>query len=532
MIIREEYDITIRKDVTCQAGARLIEYSKGFGSDTVVPVKLVIGKEAKNGQYPVYLDEEKPENMVGKIQEIKSKDGEVMDGTDIELLAKDGNYNIVLKGQLTSPFEGKLQILKDEASANKAGTEETDEKLALLVQEKIDAGVITKEEAEKRIAFMRENYVDSFTITRTVKDWKLHNKPAHKPSCLYVDPYLEETRNKKQEGIIAEGLRAAAGRQALILEGEKSTGKNVYTETIAWLRYEPQYLITFSRQMSPASIYGEKTTDNSAAKELAEFDPEILERAERIRDKIKFSMNLLYKTGIGADEAMSSAMESLVEEEREVLKREAEFKKLKAQSSSVNIIIDASELYDWLIDGGTMVFNELNMCDANFFASFTNQLLDGTGFLFVPGRGEVPINRDCVLFGTQNAEYAGTEMQNEATMSRFGCLYFKQPESIKKQLMTAVEAALKRDGFEAVKLDKKFFNETESFYKQCRSAVRKQTVSNACLNIRGFVRALTAVAEGDGYCNLKRQIEIHVVNTCPFDERQALYATLENIVTL
>lgn len=74
---------------------------------------------------------------------------------------------------------------------------------------------------------------------------------------------------------LSKGLRAAVSRNAVICEGEKSTGKNVYLETISWLMGMPMYLITFSRQMSPSSIYGEKTTDNSAAKALSEFDQNI-----------------------------------------------------------------------------------------------------------------------------------------------------------------------------------------------------------------------------------------------------------------
>ena len=179
-----------------------------------------------------------------------------------------------------------------------------------------------------------------------------------------------------------------------------------------------------------------------------------------------------------------------------------------------------------------LCFNEMNMAEANFFASFTNQLLDGTGFLFIPGRGEVSIHKDCVLFGTQNADYEGVEQQNEATMSRFGCIEFRQPETIKGQLVAAVDSRLKKDGFTGVSLSAKHYKEAEAFYKQCRGAVRKAQVSNAVLNIRGFVRALVTVAESDGYATLKRQIGIHVINTTPTDERQALYDILENIVTL
>ena len=315
-------------------------------------------------------------------------------------------------------------------------------------------------------------------------------------SCVYVDPYLDSTQKQKVEGIIAEGLRAAVSRNAVICEGEKSTGKNVYLETISWLMGMPMYLITFSRQMSPSSIYGEKTTDNSAAKALSEFDQNILAKAEVIREKMRFAASMLSGKSCNLEQAIEKALPA---EDRKILEQAKQFEILRAKAASVNITIDASELYDWLIDGGLLCFNEMNMAEANFFASFTNQLLDGTGFLFIPGRGEVSIHKDCVLFGTQNADYEGVEQQNEATMSRFGCIEFRQPETIKGQLVAAVDSRLKKDGFTGVSLSAKHYKEAEAFYKQCRGAVRKAQVSNAVLNIRGFVRALVTVAESDGY---------------------------------
>lgn len=535
MIVKESFEMSLRKDATCPAGTPILEMLDKADGKTALPVKLVFGSQKKAGKYAIYLAEEKdtPKGLVGKVTSMPINDkGEALDDADLDAVIAEVDYRIEVFSREGNVMHAKLLLLKDEASANQKSSSETDEELEKLMQEKIDAGIVTREEMDARVRFMKDNYVDRFLMLRIIRKYRKYNKPAHTPSCLYVDPYLEQSHKRREEGIISEGLRASAGRTALICEGEKSVGKNVYLETIAWLLGMPMYLITFSRQMSPSSIYGEKTTDNSASEALKGFDPDILMKADRVEEMIRFSMNLLFKRGIGADEAMASAMQDLSDKDKEILRQAALFKKLQAQSSSVNIVIDQSELYDWLCDGGLLVFNEMNMAEANFFASFTNQLLDGTGFLFIPGRGEVKIHPDCVLFGTQNAEYQGVEMQNEATMSRFGCLYFKQPESIKKQLMNAVASSLKKDGFAGTKLEAKFFNECENFYKQCRGAVRKGVVSNACMNIRGFVRALTAVAEGDGYCRLNRQIRIHVIDTCPFDEREALYAILDQIVTL
>lgn len=510
MVVKSTLDITMRKDITCQAGSSVIRMTKDLGEGEALKVKLVLGKSQKQGKWPVYLDEESADdtNLVAKVIEIREPDGTVLEDSDIEALVTEGGYRLVITGPQSNMITGKMQLLKDSASASQKSDAALSDELQQLIDDKVKGGIVTEQEIQARFKVMQDNHVDTFLMTRVIRGYRKYRKPVHIPGCLYVDPYLDSAIKQKREGIISEGLRAAVGRTAMICEGEKSTGKNVYLETISWLMGMPMYLITFSRQMSPSSIYGEKTTDNSAAAALG--TREALECAE-------------------AQAKVGRAGEPYSQTD---LEKAARFEVMKAQSASVNIVIDASELYDWLTDGGLMCFNEMNMCEANFFASFTNQLLDGTGFLFVPGRGEVPIHPDCVLFGTQNADYQGVEQQNEATLSRFGCIEFQQPETIKKQLRTAVKAKLEKDGFKGAELDAKYYNSCEAFYKQCRGAVRKAAVSNACLNIRGFVRALVTVAESDGYATLERQVQMHVVNTCPFDERQPLLDILKNVIAI
>ncbi len=508
------------------------------------PIKVIIGEEMKQGKRIIYQDEEKLDMEIGQIKELTDENGAKVTDDKIREMLEEGNYKIQLKSHEGFDFFGDLIVMKDPGSANQRSNQALSQDVVDAANKAVKNGFVTQADMDERLAFMKENKVDKFLMLRVISGYRMYNKPSHKPSCLYVDPFLSSHVKKKEEGIIAEGLRAAVGRNAIICEGEKSVGKNVYLETIAWLLNMPMYLITFNRQMSPSSVYGEKTTDNTAAKALAEFDPAILAKADDIKAKRQFMidhfapMQILTKEGKQENKDEQKARirrcvdDMLTEEERNILAEAERFRMLQAQSASVNIIIDQSELYDWLVDGGLMCFNEMNMAEANFLASFANQLLDGTGFLFIPGRGEVPIHKDCVLFGTQNADYQGVEQQNEATMSRFGCLYFEQPGTIKAQLTNAVGYRLKKDGYPSVTVNDQVLTEAEAFYKQCRGAVTKGSLSNACLNIRGFVRAVVAHAESDGFARLRRQITIHVIDTCPVDERPALYTILESIVTL
>ena len=530
-MIKNTYSLIMNSTITCPARAKVIEMAEKLQENDALKIKIIIGKTKMGNKYPLYVDNEIPENLFAFIKQASNKKEE-LDGTDIAEMAKEKNYEILITGITGKTFNGILNIMVEEGAAKQSSVSEINSEIEAEAKKVIKEGLVSEEDMNKRLEVMRENSVDEYLQLRIIKKYRKYNKPSHKPSCIFQDPYLEDSLAKKQEGIIAEGLRAAASRTAIICEGEKSVGKNVYLETIAWLMNMPMYLITFSRQMSPSSVYGEKTTDNSAAEALADLEPSVLEIAE----KADFGRRCFLQSGIKlgyTGEKLDGYVDELMPNEwKNALKEKALFEKRKAQAQSVNIVIDQSELYDWLTDGGLICFNEMNMAEANFLASFANQLLDGTGFLFIPGRGEVPIHPDCVLFATQNADYQGVETQNEATMSRFGCIVFSQPESIKKQLVAATEAAIKKGDSPNAKLDAKYFNECQQFYKQCRDAVNKDIITNACLNIRGFVRALTAVAESNGYAKLKRQIQIQVINTCPTEDRLALSATLEQIITL
>ena len=99
-------------------------------------------------------------------------------------------------------------------------------------------------------------------------------------------------------------------------------------------------------------------------------------------------------------------------------------------------------------------------------------------------------------------------------------------------MIAATEAAIKKGDCPEAKLDDKYYTECQNFYAQCSKSVKQSLVTNACLNIRGFVSALTAVAESNGYARLKRSIMINVINTCPTDDRLPLASALEEIVTL
>ncbi len=505
---QKKYELRVRSTAACPMRDTMLNMIDTLGEGERVKAKSLIGSEKIDGKYAVYLDGLDDESLYGKITSCKDAEDEPLDDYLMEQLIADGNYEIWITGRSGSVISGELVILKSDGSSSKAKEAPISDELRALVEEKIEEKICEREDIEERIKVMKLNHVDERLMMRIIRSYRKYRKPVQRPGCIYVDPFLEQSIKRHEEPRISELLRCAADRYGMVFEGEKSVGKNVCAETIAWLLGMPMRLFTCSRQMTTTTLYGEKTTDNRASKAL--YSEKSLGRAE----------SLVRVNGGNASE--------------EDIKEAAKFELLKACSASTNIVMEDSELCDWLVDGGVLVLNEMNLCEANLAASFLNPILDGTGFLTVQGRGEIRINPDCVLIGTQNADYVGCEEQNEATMSRLGFFLFEQPGTVKGLLKSAVSAEIKRHGFDITKIavNSDLIDQADRFYRQCRTSMEKGIISNAALSIRGFARAMAAVAESDGHCRLKRQLQIHVINGCPAEDRLSLIDILGEMITL
>ena len=526
----KKMNIKIRTKSTCPAKDAILK-AIDSSNGTAAKVKTVISLDKEDGLYPLYIDDIRDENLYGMVKEFEGE----MDDDLMKKIVNENIYNIILTGRKGNNITGILEINQNIISAEDKPSD-IPEPVQKVLDKKVAEGIVTKEEGLERIRYMMKYHVDTYLMTRVVKKWRKYKKAAEYPDCIYVDPFFERSLKKHQESLISELLRCAIYGIGMVFEGEKSVGKNVCAETIAWLLGMPVRILTCDRQMTPSSIYGEKTTDNSAIKRIRELDPETLVLAEMGNQLRKTFLMDYCKTNMAAKEIDWESFNNSIEEKipaplKRAMRLEAEFKKASAEAASTSIIIEDSELVEWLMDGGVFILNEMNLGDPNLLASFLNPILDGTGYLTVPGRGEIPVNPDCVMIGTQNPDYVGCEMQNEATMSRFACERFEQPATIKNILNTAVVSELKKHGFEE-KIDPKYINQVDSFYIACSKAVEEGLLTNSSLNIRGYVRALTIVYESYGYSSLARQIELHVLNTCPTHEAQSLLASLKSRITL
>lgn len=335
------------------------------------------------------------------------------------------------------------------------------------IQRIVSAGICDEATVRENVDIMLQNEVTPKVIKAVLKQYRTWERPVCKPKTTYV--------SVNHDGHMQKALISALEGFAVVFEGGQSVGKNVMAETIAKVMNKPYYLITFSADMTSDDIYGGKSTDNSAGNQL--------------------TLELARKAFNGDRQA------------------EIEYDLLKAQAAAVRIILDDSEFCNWLENGGVMTFNEMNLAEANLFGSFANQIADGTGFLFVPGRGRIYVNRDCTLIGTQNPGFEGTLTQNQATMSRFGSINFGYPSEITGPLKAALKDI-------ADDVPNAVFTQVNKLYMELLSATKSGEISDACLNIRGFARAIRCAHLWED--SLKEQILIQVVNTCSEEDKAVL----------
>ena len=357
-----------------------------------------------------------------------------------------------------------------------------------LKKEIVGKGLITMEDIDTNINIMETNRVHGSLIEQVLKSYKPRTGELPKRDTWYLDPTPKDAKSTLFERIM---LRVLA-RIPTILEGDLSTGKTLASDTAARCGNLTSNHVNLSRYMDPDVIYGPKSTDNTASSKLT---PELAS---------EYSRYLLGARDV--DLGMIS-----------------EYELYKAKAASVSIIQQETPFVKWLREGGMLVFDEMNMVEANFFQSFANPILDGTGYLNIPGLGKVNVHPNCLLFGTQNADYTGTMEQNSATKSRFACIRFPHPESIIRQLKAVIGEGRLKDVY---------FTQADNYYRALLHAVHKGDVNNMCLNIRGMIRAMELCALVPGVSTLAENIEMEVINTCPEYDRSLLIEHLYEIVTV
>lgn len=436
-------------------------------------------------------------NFPGKVELKKLPAGAaaIVDGNPIGMIqGNDGKpypcteFNFDDSGKCTDEYEfvltGLVEGVKNTMSATiirhiievqqvaATGTEKFQDEIDRIVSN----GIRTQAEMDIIMASMQQNQLTDAEIFAVLAENKAKCPLVKPPKAIYHKVNAEEDHARSM-------VQYALGGRSFILEGGQSVGKNVAIETVCFWLNIPWFLLTMGADMTQDDIYGGKSTDNSASNQLT------LELATK---------------------AMNGDA-----------KAQAEYDLLKAKAASVRIVIDPSEFYDWLTvkdaDGkpcrAAFICNEFNLMDTNLSASIFNPVLDGTAFISMPGRGRVAVNPQSFVVGTQNPGFEGTQDQNQATKSRFAVLKFGYAENI----IAPLKAGLKDF---ADKVPQVVYNQVNKLYMETLGAVKSGEISDACLNIRGYVEAIRMATTWND--SIAKHIMLNVVNGCPAADQEVL----------
>ena len=439
--------------------------------------EITIKKTAQHVEGGKYLERAKEGSIPGFVL-FKERGGKVeaiIDGDAIGFVVDmkpeeiPVSYTCSITGLGTSPSTFTANLEAEERKTTKGPTvSEFEKEIEIAVKN----SNLTKKEVEDRVKVMLDNKVPSSVIKITLHDYH-EVKDHHIPSAIY-----QNMRKDKEISFLALSLMAAHNGQALIYSGEKSTGKNVCAETVAYCRGESFYRINFQKNMMLEDIFGSQTTDNSAAERL---------EVEKAKALLKLKAHPAEMT----DDELQLA---------------AEFEVDKAKSACIRLVHSKSDIIRWAEEGGVMLYDEVNMANANILQQVMNSVADSEKVLIVPGVGKIQLNKHCVLLAGMNPGYAGTMELNHATKSRCGFLNFEYSSSIKSQL---------KANFGEKELSDSCYDACERFYKNLRKLIKHHQIeSTYCLNVRGFVNALKNVATFKEATSLKAELITYVVNGC------------------
>ncbi len=284
-------------------------------------------------------------NTFARITKVTKDDGtEVVNPLEIaslldDYISKDHEVNnLSITGSVVTGDFCQVKITTTTRKKTTSKVSSASGSYADVMQEHIDEmialGAMVKEDGDLILQILDEHKItnDALLCEKIYRYWKNHFEKFGKkdpkqikvPKPYYKDPALEEEIQTNGEGIVSEGIRCALSGHGVIAQGGKSVGKNVWTDTLAFILYVPISLLTFSRQMAPSALYGDKSTDNSAIEELY------------------------------SDAAVAAAKAAVQGDD---LEKAVQFELMKARASSVRIVQDQSELYDALQYGRLMCFN-------------------------------------------------------------------------------------------------------------------------------------------------------------------------------
>ena len=406
-----------------------------------------------------------------------------------------------IKPCLVGQYEKKYIVaFYDQKSAER---EEMNEFMAFVRK---SAG-IAEDDLYERVTYMQEHGVSKENIVAVLR---MYNKVEGvvKPKSLYQPIEERDVEGEVvSEGVICRMIRNIVVGNNILLEGPKSTGKNVAWETIAWLTNRQLCSMTMNSEVSKEDMFGMYTTDNSPSESLTENNlSSFLSFLKALFKKTKEScINQEQNEDIGKGKTKKSHLSFMLNV-------------IKTMGTTLKFVPGFVGMA--LVDGDKKIslIDEMNMGRANILSSAFNTLCDDhSTSVYIPGMGRIPIPQHLIIGATQNGEedgmMSGIQMQNEATLSRFVIIRMTPSSGSVKNIFVAAKTGASEEQIELA----------DKIFCHIRDGYLDGALSGKAVSIRNFNMFLRNVANGQP---IKEALLECILYQCETDECRAVLSSL------
>lgn len=180
--------------------------------------------------------------------------------------------------------------------------------LKTVCQKLIDEGLATQQEIEERISYMKTCGITEKVMMNVFNSYKSY---PEKYAALIPNP--PQTLYQDVSGLVKRVVGYVNVQRNLLFEGDKGVGKNVLTETLAWLYKRPLMEFSMNSQHDNTSLLGGKTieTDEDGNNKMG-FDLEITIQAAQVGGILVFDE---FNTGLAH---ALSVFNSLLDDRRRI----------------------------------------------------------------------------------------------------------------------------------------------------------------------------------------------------------------------
>ncbi|MEK3955891.1 MULTISPECIES: AAA family ATPase [unclassified Psychrobacillus] len=230
------------------------------GTKTQFPVRFGMIDEIRGGRnftFKLVIENEKVvaymgDDRIGYAMDKSTKDYNDVDDIKAAIEEMDGELTA-----LTFKVDRTTVICKASVDMTLIEQKKAEKQGKKMMENLITDGILSKEEIEDRVTTLQgygvtpKQQLALFASMVKYADPDVAMRIPPKPSVMYQD----------STGIVKKSVAYINMKRNLLLEGERGVGKNVLTETIAWLFARPLYEFSLNSGHDNNSLLGGKTIE-------------------------------------------------------------------------------------------------------------------------------------------------------------------------------------------------------------------------------------------------------------------------------